>query len=141
MGVHGVGIDMVPVGSVAESLHRFGERYVAKVFTAHEAAWCERTGGCRAGRYAARFAAKEAVMKVLGTSALSFTEVEIRTDAAGRPAVALHGRATARAAACGLGGFLVSMSHHDGYAVAAVIGLGGPHPAHHAGIGESRIGN
>lgn len=114
-----VGVDLIEVGRVAASLARFGERFLARVFTPAERAACEE----QPERLAARFAAKEAVAKALGAGIgdVAWTDIEIGRDARGRPTVTLRGPAAARAARLGLTRFALSLSHTREHAVAFVV--------------------
>lgn len=120
-GLVGVGLDLVEVARVRSALARrpgFAER----VFTDHERD--SPAGGARAvQRLAARFAAKEATMKALGVGlgAFALRDVEVVTDADGRPSVVLHGAASACAERLGVGALAVSLSHTSTYASAVVL--------------------
>ena len=102
------------------ALERFGERFLERVYSPVEAAFCRG----RVHELAARFAAKEAVMKALGTGArgVAWREIEVLPNRRGKPLVYLHGRARERAERIGLEGLDVSMSHSREYAVAFVVG-------------------
>ncbi len=115
-----VGVDVIEIERVAAALARFGERFLRRVYTAEEAAFCRG----RVHELAARFAAKEAVMKALGTGAkgVAWREIEVLPNHRGKPLVYLYGRARARAERIGLAGLDVSMSHSREYAVAFVVG-------------------
>lgn len=118
-----VGVDIVEVERIRAALEnpRTGERFRERVFTPGEIAYCARR---RTGveSYAARFAAKEAVVKALGTS-VGWQEVEVvRAD--GPPAIRLHGSAAARAAALGIQHIHLSLSHTASHAVAYVVATG-----------------
>lgn len=118
-----VGVDIVEVERIRAALEnpRTGARFRERVFTPGEIAYCARR---RTGveSYAARFAAKEAVVKALGTS-VGWQEVEVvRTD--GPPAVRLHGGAAARAAALGIQHIHLSLSHTASHAIAYVVATG-----------------
>jgi holo-[acyl-carrier protein] synthase len=115
-----VGIDLVKAATVAAALAEHGDRYLARVYTAAEARDC----GGDPLRLAARFAAKEAVMKVLQPGrddAVPWPEIEV-VRTAGAPLLALHGRAAELAAAAGLTSFALSFTHEDEYAAAVVVG-------------------
>jgi holo-[acyl-carrier protein] synthase len=118
-----VGLDLVSVAAVAESIATHGERYLQRTYTEAELRDC----GGRPERLAARFAAKEAVMKALdrGDEALPWTSIAVERDPSGRPTVALTGAAAALASARGLGSFEVSLTHDGDYSAAIVIGLPG----------------
>jgi holo-[acyl-carrier protein] synthase len=115
-----VGVDIVEIGRVKMVLARHGARFLRRVYTDLEVAFCRG----RISELAARFAAKEAVMKALGTGArgVAWREIEILPNHRGKPLVYLHGRAQRRAARIGLAGLDVSMSHSREYAVAFVVG-------------------
>ena len=115
-----VGVDVIEIERVEAALGRFGERFLRRVYTAEEAAFCRG----RVHELAARFAAKEAVMKALGTGAkgVAWREIEVLPNHRGKPLVYLYGRARARAERIGLAGLDVSMSHSREYAVAFVVG-------------------
>jgi holo-[acyl-carrier protein] synthase len=120
-----IGIDVVDVSRIEEVLSRRGARFVRRVFTAGEAAYCQSKAR-PAIHFAGRFAAKEAVLKALGTGfglGAELCEVEIVDGAGGPPAVRLHGRALARAAAIGLASIAVSISHTPSVAVAQAVGV------------------
>lgn len=123
-----VGLDLVRVQDVADAIARFGDRYVARVFTAAEAAYCAAAPGpIAAQRFAARFAAKEAARKVLRAgptdAGLGWREVEVCRDADGGPALRLHGAAAARAAAAGVTDLAVSLTHEAEWAAAVVTAV------------------
>ncbi|MCE2469997.1 MAG: holo-ACP synthase [Dehalococcoidia bacterium] len=115
-----VGVDIIEIERVAGTLRRFGERFLERVYTPGEAAYCRG----RAPQLAARFAAKEAVMKALGTGThgVGWREIEVVRAPSGAPSVRLHGRAAARAASIGLERLALSLSHSRAYAVASVVG-------------------
>jgi len=116
----GVGVDIVEVARIRAAVERptTGARFRTRVFTPEERAYCERRRNA-AESFAARFAAKEAVMKALGRL-LGWCDIEVvRTD--GPPGVRLHGRAAARAAALGVQRISLSLSHTAELAIAHVI--------------------
>ena len=125
-GQHGllsVGTDIVEIGRVRAMVERWGERFLHRIYTSQELAYCRG----RAPHLAARFAAKEAVMKALGTGTrgVGWREVEICKEPTGAPVVRLHGRAAKRAKALGLHHFAISISHSGEYAVAFVVATQG----------------
>src|SRR5262249_24238628 len=96
-----VGVDIVSVRGVSRSLERFGVRYVRRVFTTDEADYCRAgSGSAAAARFAVRFAAKEATLKVLQAEALSadWRSIEVRRHASGRGEIGLYGEAGGLAA-------------------------------------------
>lgn len=115
-----IGVDLIEIKRIAESVERFGDRFLQRVYTPQELAYCNG----RASSLAARWAAKEAVAKALGTGigAIGWQEIEIVNDAQQRPSVQLHGAAARLAAAQKIAGFSVSLSHTKDYAVAFVVG-------------------
>ena len=123
--VHGV--DLAPVDRVEQLVERHGERFLSRVFTAGEQADVATSRRRRSERLAARFAAKEAVLKALGTGwsgGIAWTDVEVVTDPSGAPRVRLHGKAAERATGLGVVRWAVSLSHAGGMAVASVVGTG-----------------
>lgn len=117
------GVDIIEINRIRSTLERWGDRFLQRVYTEGERAYCRG----RPPQLAARFAAKEAAMKALGTGrhGVGWREVEVHRELSGAPAIRLHGRAAERAAALGLIGFSVSLSHSQQYAVAFVIATGG----------------
>jgi holo-[acyl-carrier protein] synthase len=117
---YAIGIDVIEIARVQAVLQRHPERFLSRVFTHEEAAFCRG----RVPELAARFAAKEAVMKALGTGArgLAWRDIEILPNQRGKPLVYLHGLAKARAEAIGLRGVDISLSHSHDLAIAAVVG-------------------
>lgn len=92
----GLGNDLVDIRRIEDSLERFGGRFVAKVFTEAERATADRRAGrARAGAYAKRFAAKEALVKALGKQGVGWRDIEVTNDAEGRPRLSLSGGAAA----------------------------------------------
>lgn len=114
-----VGVDIIEIHRVAATLERFGERFLNRIFTPGEIAYCRG----RAPQLAARFAAKEAVMKALGTGTrgVAWREVEVTRKPTGEPGIQLHGRAAARAEKLGIDRIAISISHSREYAVASVV--------------------
>ena len=114
-----VGVDLIEIDRIAATLERFGARFLERVYTEGEIAYCRG----RAPQLAARFAAKEAAMKALGTGTrgVSWRDVEVTRTRAGEPGIVLHGRGAARARAIGVDRLAVSLSHSRAYAVASVV--------------------
>jgi holo-[acyl-carrier protein] synthase len=118
------GIDIVEVPRIAEMIERHGEHFLARCFTAAELAYCQ-AGKRRDEHLAARFAAKEAVLKALGTgwrSGIAWTDVEVQKLPSGQPTLLLHNRAAELAREQGISSWALSLSHTAAYAVASVIG-------------------
>ena len=118
------GIDMVSCQRLAEAIDRHGDRFLQRVFTQAELDYC--MGRKRQIEHlAGRFAAKEAVLKVLGTGwrdGISWTDIEIRNLPSGQPQVRLSGRCREIADGMALSKILISISHIDTHAVASAIG-------------------
>jgi holo-[acyl-carrier protein] synthase len=119
----GSGIDIAEVLRIAEAIQRHGQRFLHRVFTEGEIAYCDSKAN-RIERYAARFAAKEAGMKALGTGwnhGVRWRDVEVCRLPGGRPTLAFHGRAAEFAAKLGTKNIALSLSHTAEQAIAQVI--------------------
>lgn len=114
-----VGVDIIEISRVAATVERFGDRFLKRIYTDGEIAYCRG----RAPQLAARFAAKEAVMKALGTGTrgVGWQEVEVTRERTGEPGIQLHGRAAARAEKLGIDRLALSISHSREYAIASVV--------------------
>ena len=125
MNIVSHGIDMVDCERLRESIERHGERFLNRVFTTAERAYCQ--GRKRELEHlAGRFAAKEAVLKVLGTgwtNGIAWDEIEILNEPSGRPNVHLHGRCRELADEMHLAKILISISHIETHAIASAIGV------------------
>lgn len=118
-----VGMDLVSVVDVMAALERFGDRYVRRIFTEQEAAYCRAAkGAATAARFAARFAAKEAAVKALQPDGpwADWRAIEVRRHRTGRCTLTLHREAASLAARRGIGHLSLSMSH-DGDRAAAFV--------------------
>lgn len=118
-----MGIDLASVELVQESVRVHGDRYLRRVFTERELADCRSAaGGIEPERLAARFAAKEATLKVLrpGEEGLPLTSIEVVTDPAGWVDLTLSGPAASIARNAGMSGFTVSLTHEGAFAAAVV---------------------
>lgn len=115
-----VGVDIIEIARVERAIARWGERFLRRIYTEREIELYQN----RVAALAARFAAKEATMKALGTGArgLGWQEVETIPNPKGQPVVYLHGRSQSRAEEIGLKGLAISLSHSREYAIASVIG-------------------
>ncbi|MEP7344661.1 MAG: holo-ACP synthase [Gemmatimonadaceae bacterium] len=118
-----VGIDLVQVSRIAESLERFGERFLRRVFTEDEITYARTSPTQMVQRLAARFAAKEATIKALRLAEfpINWREIEVRRTASGACEMALHGTLGLIAAQSGHGELAVSLSHEGDYATAVVV--------------------
>ena len=116
---YAVGVDTVQIPRVQGVLDRHGERFLKRVYTPEEVAYCRG----RVPELAARFAAKEAVMKALGTGyrGVGWRDIETLPDRRGKPLVYLYGGAKSRADEMGLQGIDVSLSHERDYAIAVAV--------------------
>jgi holo-[acyl-carrier protein] synthase len=119
MGRHEIGVDLVDIDRIVGVLERHPERFINRVLTDAEAAYCRG----RTERIAGRCAAKEAISKVLGLGVrgVGWREIEILPNRAGAPQVTLHARARARAAHLDLEDVTVSISHERRMAVAVAV--------------------
>ena len=115
-----IGVDIIEIPRIAGAIDRFGDRFLRRIYTERE---IEKYHN-RVPSLATRFAAKEAVMKVLGTGfrGIGWHDIEILSDSRGKPVVLLHGRAQARAEALGIRSVTVSLSDSKEYAVAMALG-------------------
>lgn len=123
-GQVGLGVDLVEVDRIRTILART-PRFASRVFTEGEAAYCQDRAD-PAIHFAARFAAKEAAVKALGTGfseGIGFMDVEVSNDSKGRPALVLHGRAAEKAGEMGVTDIPLSISHTENDAVACVIAI------------------
>jgi holo-[acyl-carrier protein] synthase len=120
-----VGMDLVEVQEVAASVERFGDRYLDRVFTAHEVASCTGPPSVAAAGLAARFAAKEATIKVLRPTANQpdWRSMEVRRSKGGWCTMVLSGHAAAMAAEAGIEELAVSLTHEESVAGAVVVAL------------------
>ena len=119
----GTGVDIAEVPRIAAAIERFGDRFLKRIFTDNEIRYCESKQN-RVERYAARFAAKEAALKAIGTGwrhGVSWTEVEVTRAPGGRPSMVFYGVAGEFAAKLGVKRAHVSLSHTVDHAIAQVI--------------------
>ena len=114
------GVDIIEIGRIQGVLERWGQRFLHRIYTEEEIAYCRG----RAQNLAARFAAKEATMKALGTGVrgVSWKDIEVVRAKSGAPSIILHGRASLRAEKLGVTELALSISHSREYAVAFVVG-------------------
>jgi holo-[acyl-carrier protein] synthase len=121
--VLGLGTDLIETRRVEESIARFGERFLERIFTAGEIAYCQRKKNA-AESFAARFAAKEAGAKALGTGisrGVTWKEFEVRREPSGRPTLHMSGRAAELAEAIGVKRVQLSLTHSRELALAVVV--------------------
>jgi holo-[acyl-carrier protein] synthase len=123
--IHGIGTDIIEVKRIRSMLERHGERARNRLLTEAEQAGSAKFSD-PSPHIAGRFAAKEAVLKALGTGligAMTWRDIEIRTDPNGRPTVALSGEVAAEAKKRGIAGIHISISHTADYATAQAIAI------------------
>jgi holo-[acyl-carrier protein] synthase len=125
MNVVGLGVDIIEVARIRTALERHGDRFHQRICTSSEATYCQ---GMRdpAPFFAARFAAKEAVSKALGTgigAQCGWLDIEVRRKASGEPFVVLHGAGAETARRLGIARVLLTLSHTENYAVAHAIAV------------------
>lgn len=113
------GVDIIEIPRISRVLGQYGQRFLQRIFTPGEIAYCRE----RPPNLAARFAAKEATMKVLGTGirGAAWRDIEVVRAPSGAPSILLHGRARARAQRMGVREISLSLSHSREYAVAFVV--------------------
>jgi holo-[acyl-carrier protein] synthase len=119
----GSGIDLAEIPRIQQSIDRYGPRFLNRIYTPAEQAYCLRKRNA-AESFAARFAAKEAAAKALGTGishGVSWLEIEVVREPGGRPTLQFHGRAAQRAARLGAVHAALSLTHTNDLAMASVI--------------------
>lgn len=119
----GLGTDLIEISRIEESIRRYGDRFLERIFTKDEVAYCRRKKGS-AESFAARFAAKEAGAKALGTGisrGISWKEIEVRRQPGERPTLHWSGRAMARAMEMGARSVSLSLTHSRDLAMAMVV--------------------
>jgi holo-[acyl-carrier protein] synthase len=119
----GTGVDLIEVERIAHSIERYGERFLRRVYTDQEIAYCSRKR-VSAESYAARFAAKEAGAKALGTGisrGVTWNEFQVGREPSGRPILELRGRAAQLAAELGVRAISLSLTHTASLAMATVM--------------------
>jgi holo-[acyl-carrier protein] synthase len=126
MQIIGIGTDIIECDRIGRMLTQHGERFTSQVFTEEEFRYC-------AGRkiaeqhFAGRWAAKEAVLKALGTgwaAKITWTDVEVVIQTGGKPAIRLHREAAHKADELGIADVLISISHCKSYATATAVAVG-----------------
>jgi holo-[acyl-carrier protein] synthase len=119
----GTGIDIAEVPRIQQAIERYGQRFLERIFTAAEMRYCDSKAN-RVERYAARFAAKEAAMKALGTGwnhGVRWCDCEVVRGPGGRPLMSFHGKAAEFAARLGVRNAALSISHTGQQAIALVL--------------------
>jgi holo-[acyl-carrier protein] synthase len=121
--VVGIGTDLIEIARIQQSIARFGDRFLRRVFTPGEIAYCQCKKNA-AESFAARFAAKEAGAKALGTGisqGISWLELEVARQPGGRPTLHLTGRAAQRALQLAVATVSLSLTHSKDIALAVVV--------------------
>lgn len=118
-----VGIDIIEVARIERSIEKLGQRFLDRIFTVQEQAYCEG----RPERLAGRFAIKEAVGKAMGIGIgdVRWQEIEVLNDERGRPELLLHGDAQLLAESLGFTNWSISMSHSEANAIGLAVALKG----------------
>ncbi|WP_446742753.1 holo-ACP synthase [Silvibacterium acidisoli] len=118
----GTGVDLIEIDRIAESIERYGDRFLRRIYTPGEIAYCQRKKEA-AESFAARFAAKEAGAKALGTGiqhGVSWKEIEVRRERGQRPTLHFSGRAAEIAASLAVVNISLSLTHNNSAAMALV---------------------
>lgn len=122
----GLGTDIVEIVRIGQMVERHGEHFINRVFTDDEIAYCQRRKHSYQ-HFAGRWAAKEAVMKALGTGfvkGIHWRDIEVVPNKAGKPSIELRGGARDLAEQMGITEMMITISHCRAYATATVIGVG-----------------
>jgi len=131
--IRGLGTDIVEIVRIGEMIERHGELFLQRVYTEQEVAYCQK----RAASYqhfAGRWAAKEAVLKALGTGwakGIAWRDIEVVSRPSGQPRVLVHGAVKELAEQAGIAGFLLSISHCRSHATATAVAVGVAEQAEH----------
>lgn len=125
MSVVGIGTDIVEVQRIAQMIEKHGELFLRRVFTENEVGYCSARKAATQ-HYAGRWAAKEAVLKALGTGwarGIAWVDIEVRNDVAGKPTIVLDGAARDIAEEMGIGEMMISISHCRSHATAYALAM------------------
>ena len=125
------GIDLVDCPRIEAMLERHGDRFLARVFTEAEQAYAQRRKNA-VETYAGRFAAKEAILKLIGTGwrgKIAWTDIEVTNNPAGQPEVTLSGEVQRIASELGIERISISITHAANLAIASAVALARPHEA------------
>jgi holo-[acyl-carrier protein] synthase len=127
MPIHGHGIDLVEVARIRRLHETHGRHFLDRIFTIPEQQYCAENPKRYFEHLAARFAAKEAVLKALGTGwrgGIAWTDIEVTRDPSGRPGIRLTGESARIAAEMGIKQWFLSLTHVQTHAMASAIGTG-----------------
>jgi holo-[acyl-carrier protein] synthase len=123
--IYGIGVDLIRVDRLARVVERYGERFLKRVYTDREIAYCHSRAHQGVYQFAQRFAAKEAFSKALGVGlrqgGIRWRDVEVLPDPRGKPEIHVTGRAARLCREMGIAGMHVSLTDEDNYAVAMVV--------------------
>jgi holo-[acyl-carrier protein] synthase len=123
--IYGIGVDLVRVDRLARAMERYGERFLRRVFTDREIAYCQTRAKQGIYQFAQRFAAKEAFSKALGVGlrqgGIFWRDVEVLPGPRGKPEIQVTGRAAALCKEVGIRGMHLSLTDEDNFAVAMVV--------------------
>ncbi len=125
MSIIGLGTDIVECLRIAKMIERHGELFLTRVYTPREIEYCSSRKAATQ-HYAGRWAAKEAILKALGTGwsrGIRWQDIEVRNDLAGKPSVALGGGAREVCERLGIGEMLISISHCRSHATACAVAI------------------
>ena len=127
MEIIGTGIDLIEVERIRRMLQEHGERFLQRCFTESEQAYADAAKKRRFERYAARFAAKEAVMKALGTGwrdGIAWTDIQVIREPSGKPTLEVRRGCGGIAGRLGISRGHISLSHTSAHEIASAIGCG-----------------
>jgi len=130
--IRGLGTDIVEIVRIGEMIERHGELFLQRVYTEQEVAYCQKRSSSYQ-HFAGRWAAKEAVLKALGTGwakGIAWRDIEVVSLASGQPRVNVYGAVKELSESAGISGFLVSISHCRSHATAAAVAVGSPESSH-----------
>lgn len=120
--IYGIGVDLIEIDRIKQAIERNGQRFIDRVYTKAEQEYCEQRPSFAC--YAARFTAKEAFLKALGTGlrkGMRWQDIEVYTDELGKPHVQLYGYLEERAKQEKFEHVHLSLSHSSAYAIAQVV--------------------
>jgi holo-[acyl-carrier protein] synthase len=122
--VKGIGVDIIEVVRIKQSIQKYEERFLRRIFTAEERDYCLDKSKPEI-HFAARFAAKEAVVKALGTGLrnMKWVDIEVVNNELGKPEIRLHNQAAIQTQKLEVAEVLISLSHTENYAVAQALAL------------------
>lgn len=123
--IYGIGVDLVRVDRIARAIERYGDRFLQRIFTPDEIAYCQARSRQGVWQFAQRFAAKEAFSKALGVGlragGIRWREVEVIANSMGKPKIQVTGRAKEFCQKADIKNMQLSLSDEDNYAIAVVI--------------------